>query len=297
MPTTNRAGGSGPGGMSRRSWAPEFRLEVARAVVERRTPQTEVARVFGVPLTTVMDWTQRYRKEGAAALLRQRAPGGGQARTRSANASAAARRKAVTEAKRAQPDHGTRKIRDVLARLQGLGVSETTVRRILHEDGLLEDKPALAAKVQPERRFERAEPNQLWQSDIFTFLLRRHERIYVTAFMDDYSRYLVSLVIAHHQRSTLVLESLSRAIADYGDAAGGPDRPGPAVHGVARHDRLRRGAEAPGHPSHQEPGAPPGDAGKDRALLEDLMGGAPVADRLCGLRGLPAAGRTLRPGL
>jgi hypothetical protein len=29
----------------------------------------------------------------------------------------------------------------------------------------------------PVRHFERAEPNQLWQSDIFTFLLRRHVRL------------------------------------------------------------------------------------------------------------------------
>jgi transposase InsO family protein len=216
MPTRNRPGGSGAGHQSRRTWAPEFRLEVARAVVERRTPQTAVARTFGVPLTTVMDWTRRYRKEGAAALLGQSARGVSRARTKPATAPTTARRAAVTEAKRANPDHGTRKIRDVLARLQGVGVSETTVRRILHEEGLLEDKPPAAAKVQLERRFERAEPNQLWQSDIFTFLLRRHERVYVTAFMDDYSRYLVSLVIAHHQRGTLVLEALSRAIADYG---------------------------------------------------------------------------------
>ena len=216
MPTRNRPGGSGEDGLSRRTWAPEFRLEVARAVVERRTPQTAVARVFGVPLTTVIDWTRRYRKEGAAALLGQSARGAGRTRTKPAQGPAIARREAVTGAKKAHPEHGTRKIRDVLARLEGVGVSETTVRRILHEEGLLADQPASPAKVQPERRFERAEPNQLWQSDIFTFLLRRHERVYVTAFMDDYSRYLVSLVIAHHQRGTLVLEALSRAIADYG---------------------------------------------------------------------------------
>ena len=210
MPTSNRSGGSEGRGSSRRSWAPEFRLEVARAVVERRTPQTEVARVFGVPLTTVMDWTHRYRKEGAAALLGQGSPGVSRARPRSSrprssSTSSDVRREAVKEAKREHPDQGTRKIRDVLTRLQGLGVSETTVRRILHEEGLLADRPPAPAKVQPERRFERAEPNQLWQSDIFTFLLRKQQRVYVTAFMDDYSRYLVSLVIAHHQRGTLVL--------------------------------------------------------------------------------------------
>jgi putative transposase len=216
MPTSKRPGGSDGSGLSRRTWAPEFRLEVARAVVERRTPQTAVARTFGVPLTTVIDWTRRYRKEGATALLGQSARGGGRAGTKPVHAAATARRAAVTEAKRAHPDDGTRKIRDALARLQSVGVSETTVRRILHEEGLLEERPPTADRHHPERRFERAEPNQLWQSDIFTFLLRRHERVYVTAFMDDYSRYLVSLVIAHHQRGTLVLEALSRAIADYG---------------------------------------------------------------------------------
>ena len=34
--------------------------------------------------------------------------------------------------------------------------------------------------------------------------------------MDDYSRYLVSLVVAHHQRAALVLEALARGIAEYG---------------------------------------------------------------------------------
>src|SRR6185503_12608801 len=51
---------------------------------------------------------------------------------------------------------------------------------------------------------------------LFTFLLRRHERIYVAAFLDDHSRYLVSLAMAHHQRSTLVLEALAHGIAQYG---------------------------------------------------------------------------------
>ena len=79
------------------------------------------------------------------------------------------------------------------------------------------EETEVSEKPKPvEHRFERAEPNQLWQSDIFTFLLRRHERLYVAAFLDDYSRYMVSLVVSHHQRASLVLEALTRGIADYG---------------------------------------------------------------------------------
>ena len=98
--------------------------------------------------------------------------------------------------------------------------------RHLRDDGAAGAAGPRAIKPQAAKRrmrrkvevqhFERAEPNQLWQSDLFTFLLRRHERIYVAAFLDDHSRYLVSLAMAHHQRSVLVLEALSRGIADYG---------------------------------------------------------------------------------
>ena len=209
---------SGAGAVpGRRIWAPEVRIRMAEMVVEHGIASAVVAQSFGIPVTTVMDWAHRYRKDGADALrgpaISQRSGG----RAAAAGMGSQARRQAVVRTKQQHPEQGTRRIRDVLARFEGLGVSETTVRRILHEEGLLEGRPERVAKVQPEpRHFERAEPNQLWQSDIFTFLLRRHERLYVTAFLDDYSRYVVSLVVAHHQKASLVMEALQRGIAEYG---------------------------------------------------------------------------------
>jgi transposase InsO family protein len=41
--------------------------------------------------------------------------------------------------------------------------------------------------------------------------------VYVVGFMDDYSRYLVSWAMAHHQKSSLVIEALERGIAHYGE--------------------------------------------------------------------------------
>ncbi len=64
--------------------------------------------------------------------------------------------------------------------------------------------------------WQTTEPNQLSQSDIFTFLLRRHERIYLTAFMDDHSRFIVSHAMARQQKSALVMEALEKGIAKYG---------------------------------------------------------------------------------
>lgn len=183
---------------------------MARTVVDDGFAAATVARTYGFGTTTVAEWVRRYRAGRVDALMpvvvpppRREAPD--------------PRRQAVIAARQAHPEHGTRRIRDELTRFEAVRLAETTVRRMLHEAGLLPPAAPPGAKPAPSpRRFERAEPNQLWQSDLFTFLRRRHERVYVAAFLDDQSRYVVALVLAHHQRASLVLEALGRGIADYG---------------------------------------------------------------------------------
>jgi len=75
---------------------------------------------------------------------------------------------------------------------------------------------------------------------------------------------------------------------------GDPDGPGAAVHGVARGDGLRAGARQARHPPRQEPASAPGDRGQARAVVEDAVGGIPVAHGLRRLRRLPAQGEALR---
>ena len=185
--TRRRTGANGSGG-SRRAHPPDLRIRVVREVVDGQAPARQVARAFGLSETTVSEWVRRYRYGGVEALMPMpampRAP-----RKKASDPM----RDAVRATKQDNPEFGTRRIRDVLRRFEALGVSETTVRRILHEEGLLERAEQAPAREHPPRRFERAAPNQLWQSDIFTFLLRRHERLYLAAFMDDHSRFIVSL--------------------------------------------------------------------------------------------------------
>lgn len=78
------------------------------------------------------------------------------------------------------------------------------------------------------------------------------------------------------------------------DAAGDPDRPGAAVHGLARDDGVRGGAAPPGDPAREEPAAAPADARQDRAVLEDALGGAAVAHGVRRLRGLREAAGAVR---
>lgn len=193
----------------------ELKLAVVAKVLEEGWEEAEVADTYGLSKTTVTTWRRRYEAGGVDGLLpKKRGQSGRKPTTRQQTDP---RRRAVIEAKQARPSAGTRRIRDLIARFEGLGISETTVRRILHEEGLIEAAPAARARgPKAPRRFERARPNQMWQSDIFTFLLRRHERVYLAGFMDDHSRFIVGWALAHHQKSSLVIEALERGLGRFG---------------------------------------------------------------------------------
>src|SRR5207237_8808974 len=67
------------------------------------------------------------------------------------------------------------------------------------------------------RHVERAKPNQLWQTDLFTFSLKRqNRRVYLVAFMDDHSRFIVGYGLHASQSTALVLEVLRAALTSYG---------------------------------------------------------------------------------
>src|SRR5262249_46998888 len=72
----------------------------------------------------------------------------------------------------------------------------------------------------PPRSFERARSNQLWQTDLFTFVLKRqNRRVYLVAFMDDHSRFVVGYGLHASQSAALVLEVFRAALSGYGAPA------------------------------------------------------------------------------
>jgi hypothetical protein len=72
--------------------------------------------------------------------------------------------------KQANPEWGCQRISDMLLRGPALPASPTAVATVLDEAGYqLEEVPT---RPHPDkvRSFERAKPNQLWQTDLFTFI-------------------------------------------------------------------------------------------------------------------------------
>jgi hypothetical protein len=88
---------------------------------------------------------------------------------------------------------------------------------VLHEAGYALEEAPTRPHPQPQRRFERDRANQLWQTDLFTFVLKRHNRrVYLVAFLDDHSRFVVGYGLHASQSTALVLEVLRAALTGHG---------------------------------------------------------------------------------
>jgi transposase InsO family protein len=187
----------------------EFRLRMVKLFLEEEYRTGMLCEQFGVSAHSIQRWVKAYRLNGAEGLEPKRQLGG---RPRVAEE---VRQQAVV-VKTDHPEYGPRRIADVLKRFFLMPTSASTVHKVLAERGLVEKARRKPLKnVAKPRFFERARPNQLWQSDIMPFRLGGHNA-YLIGFIDDYSRYITSLGLYRSQTAEHVLESYRRAVAEYG---------------------------------------------------------------------------------
>jgi transposase InsO family protein len=166
---------------------------------------------MGVGRSTLSKWVRLYRDQGEAGLKSK--PAGP---SRPQPKVAAAVKAEVVGLKRRHPDLGIKKISQFLRRVLFLPVSRETVRRTLHKQQLLKKPRRKPQRNPPKPRFfERSTPNQMWQTDIFTFRLGG-KNAYLIGFIDDHSRYVVGLDVFRSQTAEHVLEVYRRAVAEYG---------------------------------------------------------------------------------
>ncbi len=194
---------------SRRCCSFETRLKAVKLYLEENIQAVAIAKELGISRHTVMKWAKKYQQNGKEGLITKR---GGVPGSRT---SPAVKTK-ITDLKKQNPAYGKRRISQILRRIFFIKASPGTVQKTLKEEGLFE-KPKKKRKKNPPkpRFFERARPNQMWQSDIFTFRLGGRNA-YLIGFMDDYSRYIAGMDVYRSQTAEHVLEVYRRAIAEYG---------------------------------------------------------------------------------
>ena len=216
-PARKRTGKTRAKKAKRKLYTPEQRRAALAAYRKAGLTQKEFARLWGISASSLVNWLRRERQDGGRGLEERRKGRAG--RKKGQRTLPLEVRAEIVKVKRRFPDFGLRKVRDFLHRFVGLKVSTGTVRAVVHEEQL----PAAAVPKRRRRRkprvrrFERARPNALWQSDITSlWLARPARRVYLTVFLDDHSRYVVGFHLASHQRRELVLEAFQDALVRFG---------------------------------------------------------------------------------
>jgi transposase InsO family protein len=174
-------------------------------------PAGDFAPLVGLSRHTLYAWKKRFDDQGPAGLADR--PKGAPAGSKLPELT----RRTILMLKEAHPDWGCQRISDMLTRGPALPASPSAVARVLHEEGYENVEQPTTPHEPKVQSFERAKANQLWQTDLFTFVLKRqNRRVYLVAFMDDHSRFVVGYGLHASQSTALVLEVFRAAVASFG---------------------------------------------------------------------------------
>ena len=199
----------GAGGAKKtRRFSKDEKLKAVRLYLEEGFNMTTVCEEVGVSRSCLGLWLEAFRSNGEAGL--EPAKSGPRKHRLPAPIT-----DQILELKRQNPTFGIKRISQVLRRWFFLPASPETVRQRLHEADLMGDRPPRKQRnITRPRFFERATPNQMWQTDIFTFRLGGRYA-YLIAFMDDYSRFIVGADLFRSPTAQAVIEVYRVAAGEF----------------------------------------------------------------------------------
>jgi transposase InsO family protein len=184
----------------------EQRVRFVVAALRGERTLSSLCREFEISRPTGRLWLERYRAGGVEGIAeKSRRP------QRSPGQTASNLERRVIELRRQYPDWGARKLQRVLEQ-QEVRLTVSTVHRILLRHDLVpeEDRHTAAS-----RRFERSEPNELWQMD-FKGPKNWHQPVGPLAILDDNSRYALALEALGTTQAGPVREQLVATFTECG---------------------------------------------------------------------------------
>ncbi len=200
-----------PEASSQPPMTPEQRLLILDTWQRSGLPAGDFAPLVGVSKHTLYAWKKKFDEVGPSGLMDT--PRGGANGSRMHELT----KRTILMLKQTNPEWGCQRISDMLLRGPALPASAAAVARVLHEAGYQMEEVTTRPHPDKQRQFERAVSNQLWQTDLFTFTLKRqNRRVYMVAFMDDHSRFITGYGLHASQSATLVLEVVRAAIVAHG---------------------------------------------------------------------------------
>ena len=162
----------------------EQRIQFVVRAASGKERMAALCREFGISRPTGYRWRGRFQQGGSvtAVVERSRRP------QRSPSQTAPEKEARVVEL-RGEYGWGAKKI-EVLLGEEEMSLTRTTINRILKRRGLIEKKDSHAPAL---GRFERSQPNELWQMDGKGEYHASDGTCYPLSIVDDHSRYAVGL--------------------------------------------------------------------------------------------------------
>jgi transposase InsO family protein len=189
----------------------EQREDFVRLALAPCANVAELCRRFGISRSNAYKWLGRHRAEGREGLCdRTRRP------RRSPTRSPQRIEAEVLRIRDASNNAwGGRKIAKVMERSEAVGVpAVSTITEILRRHGRLErssdEHPG------PLQRFERSQPNELWQMDFKGHFALTQGRCHPLTVLDDHSRYSLTIVACGNEQDSTVRSRLVPVFRCYG---------------------------------------------------------------------------------
>lgn len=188
-----------------------LRKEFVTLAIQTDANLSELCRRFGISRKTGYKLLDRYRSDGPDGLRSgSRRPHDSPQRT------AASIERAIVELRQAHPAWGARKL---LRRLRDLGYRDlpapSTGHAILKRCGCID--PEESDKHKAFIRFERDQPNSLWQMDFKGhFALMNGSRCHPLTVLDDHSRFDLALRACANEQGSTVQAQLTALFRRYG---------------------------------------------------------------------------------
>lgn len=186
------------------------RIEFIREAQESGRNISSLCQQYGISRTTGYKWLGRYREEGVNGLReRSRRP------HHNPNQTPKEIEAAILQVRSKHPCWGGVKIKAYLARKGWQDLpAPSTITAILQRNGCIDPEESL--KHRPMQRFERANPNELWQMDFKGYFKIEQGNCHPLTVLDDHSRFLVGLQACPNQTWKTVQAHLTNTFRQYG---------------------------------------------------------------------------------
>jgi len=173
--------------------------DLVEKVESQRGSRSDILQELQIPRSTYYHWRKTYEEEGIAGLQKVRSGG------RIWNRLMAAEVERVLKVARLHPELSPRLLAVKITDEEDFSISESTVYRILKENGLVYPRPLGEMPAQKQWRHKTTRPDELWQCDATNLFVIGWGYYKLIPVEDDFSR----KIIAHDVRPDETAFSLS----------------------------------------------------------------------------------------